>query len=82
MEKKRVSAYLVSSKDIDYNVMSQNFEYNVMSRWQGERKGEIESDQERVLKSMVAQSGKMSFYLFSILILFSCSMMFVRCGEI
>ena len=40
--------------------MSQNFDY-MMSRWQVEQKGERERDNERILKIMVAQSGKMSF---------------------
>ena len=46
------------------------------------RGGERENDKERILKSMMAQSGEMYFYPFSILILFSCTMMFTRDGEI
>ena len=37
VKREGVSAYLVSSKYIDYNVMSRNFDYNVMSMWQAKR---------------------------------------------
>ena len=65
MEEKRISAYLVSSKDIDYNVILQDFVYNIMSRSQGEWKGERENDKQSILKSMVARGGEI-FYRFSI----------------
>ena len=55
--------YLVLSKDIGYNVMLWNFAYNVMSRWQGNQKKERESDNERILKSMMTQNGEMCFFI-------------------
>ena len=62
--------------------MSQNFFFNVMSMRQGEWKGERENDQERILNSMVILRGEMFFYPFSILILFSCKLVFAKYGEI
>ena len=56
-----VSAFQVSSKDINYNLMPQNLVYNVMSRMQEEWKEERESDKEGIIKTMVAQRREMSF---------------------
>ena len=76
-----ISTYLVSSKDIDCNVMSQNFVYDVMFMWQEEPNSERESDEERILKSMVAPREEKCFYSFSYLILFWCTRIFARYDE-
>ena len=49
VKKKGVLVYPVSSKDINYNVKSW---------WEGSKKGGKESDKEKILKSLVAQSGE------------------------
>ena len=76
MERKGLSAYPVSSKDIDYNVNS--------GGKGGAKKGERESDKERILKIMEAKSDEnIPFYPFSILIYFdSWFMIFARYGKI
>ena len=49
----------------------------------GSENGERENDKEKILKNMVVQSREnVPFYPFSILILFSWSMMSARYGEI
>ena len=58
-----VPAYPVLSKDIDYNVIVTDIDNSVMSTWEVGQNGESESDKEKILKSMVGESGKISLFI-------------------
>ena len=82
-EKKRTRGKGDGKRGFGIFYFVENIDKNLMARWKESEKAERERDQERILKSMVVQSGEnVPFYLFSILILFSCSMMFANYDEI